>query len=98
MSPVQHLVSISIQEFEDILVFYSCMILACRWDPLEGMDCISDLLDFSLQVSQLDALLKVPAVLLSCQVQFLLLLMEKLQQVLNPRSHVDVSITQQLNT
>lgn len=39
----------------------------------------SYLFDFCLQVSQLDALLQVPAVLLSRQVKFLLLLMEKLQ-------------------
>lgn len=54
------------------------------------------LLDLCLQVSQLDALLQVPAVLLGCQVQFLLLLMEKLQQVLHPCCHVNIPVTQQL--
>lgn len=42
-----------------------------------------NLFNFSLQVSQLDTLLQVPAVLLSRQVQLLLFFMEELQQVLN---------------
>lgn len=56
------------------------------------------LFDFSLQVSQLNALLQVPAVLLGRHVQFLLLLVEKLEQVLHPRGHIDIPVAQQLHT
>lgn len=59
---------------------------------------VSYLFDFSLQVSQLDALLQVPAVLLGRQVELLLFLMEELQQVLNPCCHVNIPVAQQLNT
>ena len=55
------------------------------------------LLDFGLQVPQLDALLQVAAVLLGRQVQLLLLLVEELQQVLHPRGHVHVAVAQQLH-
>lgn len=58
---------------------------------------LSYLLDFSLQVSQLDALLQVAPVLLGRQVQLLLLLVEELQQVLDPRRHVHVPVAQQLH-
>lgn len=56
-----------------------------------------NLFNFSLQVSQLDTLLQVPAVLLSCQVQLLLFFMEELQQILNSGGHVDVTVAQQLH-
>lgn len=73
------------------------MSVACRGQPAAVVPA-SHLLDFSLQVSQLDALLQVAAVLLCCQVQLLLLLVKELQQVLDPCGHVHVPITQQLHT
>lgn len=55
------------------------------------------LFDLGLQMSQLDALLQVPAVLLGGQVQLLLLLVEELQQVLNTGRHVHVTVAEQLD-
>ena len=55
------------------------------------------LLDLGLQVAQLYALLQVLPVLLSCEVQFLLLLVQKLQEVLDPRGHVHISVAKQLH-
>lgn len=57
----------------------------------------SYLFDFGLQVSQLDALLQVAPVLLGRHVQLLLLLVEELQQVLDPCRHVHVPVAQQLH-
>lgn len=55
------------------------------------------LLDFGLQVAQLHALLQVLPVLLSREIQFLLLLVQKLQQVLDSRGHVHISVAKQLH-
>lgn len=55
------------------------------------------LLHLRLQVAQLHTLLQVLPMLLCGQVQLLLLFMKKLQQVLDPRSHVHVSIAKQLH-
>lgn len=55
------------------------------------------LLHLRLQVAQLHTLLQVLPMLLCSQVQLLLLFMKKLQQVLDPRSHVHVSIAKQLH-
>lgn len=60
--------------------------------------CRDYLLDFCLEMSQLDTLLQVSPVLLCRQVQLLLLLMEELQQVLHSRGHVHISVAQQLHT
>lgn len=73
------------------------MCVACRWQPAAAVRA-AHLLDFSLQVSQLDTLLQVAAVLLRRHVQLLLLLVKELQQVLDPCGHVHVPITQQLHT
>ena len=56
------------------------------------------LLHFRLQVAKLHTLLQVLPMLLCRQVQFLLLFMKKLQQVLYPSGHVYISITKQLHT
>lgn len=55
------------------------------------------LLDFCLEVPQLDTLFQVSPVLLRRQVQLLLLLMEELQQVLDPCGHVHIPVAQQLH-
>lgn len=66
--------------------------------PPRGGTAQTYLLDFSLQVPQLHALLQVLAVLLGSQVQLLLLLVEELQQILDASCHVYISVTKQLNT
>lgn len=55
------------------------------------------LLHLRLQVAQLHTLLQVLPMLLCGQVQLLLLFVKKLQQVLDPRSHVHVSIAKQFH-
>lgn len=56
------------------------------------------LLDFCLEMSQLDALFQMSPVLLCTQVQLLLLLVEELQQVLHSCGHIHISVAQQLHT
>lgn len=56
------------------------------------------LLDFCLEMPQLDALFQMSPVLLCRQVQLLLLLVEELQQVLHSCGHVHISVAQQLHT
>lgn len=56
------------------------------------------LLDFCLEMPQLDTLFQMSPVLLRRQVQLLLFLVEELQQVLYSCGHVHISVAQELHT